>query len=386
MKTYLTGEFADKANVTIRTLRYYDKIGLLKPKKDPENGYRHYSDNDFVTLQRILAMKQIGFSLEDIQLLIIGKGEEDLEKSLLLQKDLINKKIDYFSNLKISIDTVLKTNKSGTLDWSKFITLLNHTHDDMVVEQYINSNNLVIRMNLHDKYSVNKTGWFPWLYSNLNLKKANQVLEIGCGDGSLWKNEKKNLRHHEIFLSDISEGMLDSARTNLGNDFSYMKFSGESIPFKSNYFDVVIANHVLFYMNDLPLAISEISRVLKPDGYFYCSTYGEGHMKEVRELAEEFDSRIILSKEPLYDAFGLHNGMSKLKGKFKDVHLHIYEDHLEVTDAEDLIDYILSCHGNQRERLSKRITEFKTFLQNKIDENGYIHITKECGMFECKNK
>lgn len=383
MRTYLSGEFAKKTNVTIRTLRYYDKIGLLVPKKNEDNGYRQYSDKDFVTLQKILAMKQIGFSLEEIQLLILDKNKDDLQLSLQFQKELIHKKIEYFSNLNTSIDAILKT-FDGEVDWNKFITLVQQTHDDTIVQQYINANNLIVRIQLHEKYAVNKTGWFSWLFEQLNLKNANRILEVGCGDGSLWKHQQKNLRHYEIFLSDISKGMLESARNNLGNEYSYMNFSAQQIPFKFDYFDVVIANHVLFYMNDLTQALSEIQRVLKDGGLFYCSTYGKNHMKEIRELVKEFDSKIVLSNEPLYEVFGLQNGEAILKKYFKDVKLYQYEDALKVDCVQDIIEYILSCHGNQKELLSKRIEEFKVFVASKLKATGYFYITKECGVFECR--
>lgn len=75
-------------------------------------------------------------------------------------------------------------------------------------------------------------------------------------------------------------------------------------------FDGVIANHVLFYVKNLPVALGEIRRVLKPDGVFWCSTYGKEHMKEITWLVQEFDPRITLSEVALYELFGLENGQS----------------------------------------------------------------------------
>ena len=63
---YKTGEFAKLANVTERTLRYYDKIGLLKPSSILSNGYRQYTDSDLLKLQKILSLKHLGFSIEEI--------------------------------------------------------------------------------------------------------------------------------------------------------------------------------------------------------------------------------------------------------------------------------------------------------------------------------
>ena len=59
-------EVSKISNVTVRALQYYDKIGLLKPEKVGENGYRLYSSGDLETLQQILFFKEIGFPLAKI--------------------------------------------------------------------------------------------------------------------------------------------------------------------------------------------------------------------------------------------------------------------------------------------------------------------------------
>ncbi len=61
------GEFSQIARVTIDTLRHYDELGLLKPAKvDPFTGYRYYSARQLMALNRILALKEVGLSLEEI--------------------------------------------------------------------------------------------------------------------------------------------------------------------------------------------------------------------------------------------------------------------------------------------------------------------------------
>ncbi|MAT99904.1 MAG: hypothetical protein CL608_22415 [Anaerolineaceae bacterium] len=60
------GEFSRLGSVTIETLRHYDALGLLKPAKvDPSTGYRYYSAKQMQPLNRILALKEVGFSLEE---------------------------------------------------------------------------------------------------------------------------------------------------------------------------------------------------------------------------------------------------------------------------------------------------------------------------------
>jgi SAM-dependent methyltransferase len=154
-----------------------------------------------------------------------------------------------------------------------------------------------------------------------------------------------------------------------------------AIPFKDHYFDVVIANHVLFYVSDLNLGLKEIRRVLKNNGTLYCSAYGRNHMKEITALCQEFDERIVLADKALYEVFGLENGKDILECFFPTVQLKLYQDSLEITEIQPLMEYILSCHGSQLEILSERMDAFRQFLQHKLEAQGSIHVTKEAGVF-----
>jgi DNA-binding transcriptional MerR regulator len=78
------GEFSQIAKVTIDTLRHYDALGLLKPEKvDPFTGYRYYSARQLLSLNRILALKEIGFSLEEIARIFQEKLTTDQLRGML---------------------------------------------------------------------------------------------------------------------------------------------------------------------------------------------------------------------------------------------------------------------------------------------------------------
>jgi DNA-binding transcriptional MerR regulator len=61
------GELARRTGLTVRTLHHYDQIGLLKPSLHSESGYRLYSAGDVARLQRVLSLRQLGFSLEQVR-------------------------------------------------------------------------------------------------------------------------------------------------------------------------------------------------------------------------------------------------------------------------------------------------------------------------------
>jgi DNA-binding transcriptional MerR regulator len=78
------GEFSRLGQVTIDTLRHYDTLGLLKPAKvDPFTGYRYYSAKQLQPLNRILALKELGFSLEEIARILQEELTDDQLRGML---------------------------------------------------------------------------------------------------------------------------------------------------------------------------------------------------------------------------------------------------------------------------------------------------------------
>lgn len=384
MKTYTTGKFAKLANVSVRTIRYYDQQGLLKPSFIMENGYRCYNEEDVQKLQKILTLKYLGFSLQEIKTMLLEEDEARMQDLLDTQITLIDQKISHMNSLKESLLAAKSMIHHDSLNWQEFNELIElKEQDEKIMEHYRSANHLAIRIHLHEMFSTNPQGWYAWLLEQIEFQHIDRMLELGCGDGELWKQCTIDLRKREVFLSDISEGMIATARQRLGEEFSYMAFDCQNIPFKHAYFDAVIANHMLFYVNDLDLALSQIERVLKEDGVFYCSTYGANHMREITEIAQEFDPEITLSDHSLSARFGLDHGEEQLSSYFSSVACKRFVDALEITEAKPLMDYIMSCHGNQMERLANRLSEFHAFLDEKLKLHGTIHVSKEAGLFIC---
>lgn len=382
---YSSGEFARMAGVTLRTIRYYDKQNILKPSLVTEAGARFYTDEDFARLQQILLLKYLGFSLDDIREMTFADADYHfLLNSLNIQLKLVQDRIEKMQLMERAIrDTVAEVQMTHTVDWSRMLNLIHLTSmEESLKKQYQNATNISARINLHSLFSQNRQGWFPWIFQQLNLKAGMKVLEIGCGDGTLWTSSIEQLPAQiEITLSDISEGMLRDARRELGGDerFSFQVFDCHEIPYRPDTFDLVIANHVLFYCEDVEKVCREVKRVLKPRGVFICSTYGKRHMKEVSLLVSEFDNRIVLSADKLYERFGKENGRAILEKSFQNVEWLTYEDSLWVTESEPLISYILSCHGNQAQYIGERYGEFRVYVRRKT-KRGY-YITKEAGIF-----
>ena len=383
---FTTGEFAKKAGVTLRTLRYYDKIGLLKPNCHNDLGHRLYSKQDFGRLQKILTLKFIGLSLDDIaNIMKHDINDQDFKKSLEIQKSIMEEKIQHIQMVIKSIDeTVHMLDKSNVLNWDKFINIINVINiDKKWSEQYENASNLKARIRIHELFSTNKEGWMNWFFDQMQVPENAHILELGCGDGSLWDKNFNNIPlSWNITLTDFSNGMLKDAKKNLDTKSQRFKFQivdAQNIPFENCSFDVVIANHMLYHVPDREKAFSEIQRVLKPNGYFYASTVGKNHMKEMREIVSRFNSESITTKSwDSTESFQLENGLGQVSKWFKEVKLNRYNDSLVVTHPTPLIDYIFSMPGNTKEIFTdEKLQQLIDFLQKEIKETGGIYITKD---------
>lgn len=109
------GEFAKLNKVTVKTLRYYDNLGLLKPEKtDTNTGYRYYSIDQMQILNRILSLKNVGFSLDEI-LLILNKNMnlEEIRNLLELKHIEVAKKIEENNSTLLSLEVLIKTFNEG---------------------------------------------------------------------------------------------------------------------------------------------------------------------------------------------------------------------------------------------------------------------------------
>ncbi|ABX43658.1 MerR family transcriptional regulator [Lachnoclostridium phytofermentans] len=388
---FTVGEFAKCANISIRTLRYYDKIGILPPSKLTDSGYRLYTNSDFLKLQKILALKFFDFSLEEIESMASSTVDrESFRDSLHLQKQLLQSKINQLEMIKCTIDQAEDMLQSETeIGWDKITDIIHAmTMKQSIRENYKNADHLNVRILLHKKYSKNPQGWYPFLASHIPFAKNQKILELGCGNGAFWvENEAILPDKLSITITDISDGMIKVAKEAIdqtGLSCTYDVLDINHLNFTKESFDLIIANHVLFYANDRNKVCEDIARILKPNGVFVCTAYGQQHMKEIEQITKKFNPKIALSEINLSDLFGLENAMDYLQPHFSSVNKMDYKDSLILDDYRPLLHYVLSCHGNQIEVLHGHRKEFEYYLAELFRQKRQVEITKQAGMFLCR--
>ncbi|WP_165861145.1 MerR family transcriptional regulator [Paenibacillus paeoniae] len=395
------GQFADKAGVTIRTVRFYDKVGLLTPSHRTDSGHRYYTKPDLARLQRILTLKYIGLTIDEISRIVHRDGDEvDLKESLRVQSTIIGQKMEHLRLVQktvketLSLLESLEDGEEGGPDspeegresspaWELFASIIR-----VVNQEYENAFNLQTRIHLHDEFSTNPYKWHHWLFDRLDIPAGSKILELGCGDGTLWeRNAARIPSNWEVTLTDLSDGMLNDAKERLehcvpSDRFCFATADARSIPYPDASFDAVLANHMLYHVSERHQSLKEIRRVLKPGGILFASTMGTNHMKEVKGLLSAFNPNYDTGRQDFACEFGLENGGDQLDAAgFSDIRCQRYADGLRVIDAKPLIAYIRTTPGGRENLTDSRLSKLAALLNDTISTEGAIHITKEVGLF-----
>lgn len=250
-----------------------------------------------------------------------------------------------------------------------------------VVKQYQTPGNLNTRISIHEKYSTNRQPFGDWILSHYRIKPNDRILELGCGTAAMWKNNLSLLDGgSRLTLTDFSSAMLETAKKNTEGSacVDYRIVDIQDIPYEDHTFDIVIANMMLYHVPDLDRGLSEVRRVLKPGGSFYCATYGEhGIMEFINETL-----RTLSISGSIAQTFTLQNGADSLGKHFSTVEKRTREDSLAITNIKDFVDYVLSLSSLTGLEHSSAEQLMQAFEKKCV--NGCLYVQKEYGMFICK--
>jgi MerR family transcriptional regulator, thiopeptide resistance regulator len=107
VRQWRIGELAKRTGLSIRALRHYDEIGLLVPSERSFSGYRLYSDSDLQRLYRIVALRQLGMSLEEIARVLDG-AESDLRETVRRQLEALERQRELQDRLRARLQSILE--------------------------------------------------------------------------------------------------------------------------------------------------------------------------------------------------------------------------------------------------------------------------------------
>lgn len=181
MEQMTVGILAKRANVSVRTLQYYDKIGLLKPSSISNGGRRLYSTNDMTMLHQVITFKNLGLSLDDIKKRLVPiNSNEDVKRMLIKQAELIKGQIMKANSIMESIEMIVaEIDVNNEIDWSKYsnmLQLIKENNESYWVTHYLEDEMLETIVQVHEQHSEEELP-SDWLVKC--MKTAKVLLDSG---------------------------------------------------------------------------------------------------------------------------------------------------------------------------------------------------------------
>ena len=257
--------------------------------------------------------------------------------------------------------------------------------------QYSSSEKYEARIYLSKMFKTNPKSKFEWIFDHFPKQKNCNILELGCGTGLFWlANRNHIVKSWSIVLSDYSEGMLETARKNLSRlnfDFKYEIVNAEDIKYADQTFDIILANNMLYHVQNRDTAIHNINRILKDTGVFIASTMGRNDLWELHHHLYTFLSSKGNHFRFREYPFSLDNGMEQLNRHFKNVVLERYDNKLVINKADAIVNFYLSfneIYDNVIVLPEESANDFRIYLQNILENEKAITTVKDEGIFICK--
>jgi len=174
------GALAKQVNVTVRTLQYYDKEGLLSPSGESEGGFRLYTHKDIARLMQILMMKKLGFSLGDIKThLVPYDTPQEVAQVLTDQAKVIQEKINILQETMTDI-TQLKEEISETnqVDFYRYAAILQGIQSKMETYWMVKHLDLDVVKSVREKLGTERMFALSQATNRMN-KEALALLNAG---------------------------------------------------------------------------------------------------------------------------------------------------------------------------------------------------------------
>ncbi len=383
-KLYTAGELAKIAGVSSRTIRYYDEKGILKPCGYSGGEYRLYDEKAVITLQQILMLKYVGFSLDEIKDCILQeeifslKERLERQKTLMLQKRMQMDKILYV--LEESIDDC-QMNSPDLQHFTNIMNLL--TKNEFATQRY----------HVYEKYNTRQQEWFEWRVDCLGLKENMQILDVGCGHGVLWcMNWMRIPAGCKIVLLDKAKKGLDYFRKYYemnrkdlapGVEFQIIQADAEVWEYPADTYDCILTNHFWDYIEEKELLMHRLYQALKSGGVLASTIPNILNMEDLIPVFGE-----MISEEEIQE-FVSGKEQSKLqlvklfKSVFELVEQKIFINHLDITRAEDGYTFFQAENSKIKQVMERQSVECLNRINELIKQSGYLRVEVAGPMFLC---
>lgn len=187
-KYYKPKELAETLGITVRTLQYYDKVDVLKPSYRNDKGYRFYTNEDIKELRKIISLKFLGFSIEEIKKILVSNSDENINR-LKEKKRILEHEIKKLTIINECLEGLDKIKHENEIDWLKIA--------GSVKAKRIESHKELYSDNIKDKEK----------HGDLHIALMKILMEVLKSKGEDEKIYVNKLREHMNKMSNSDNGL-----------------------------------------------------------------------------------------------------------------------------------------------------------------------------------
>ena len=387
-KRMTSGEIAKKTGVSQKTVRLYDEKGLLKPSGYSEGNYRLYDTEALAVLEKIIALKQIGFSLEEIHDNLAAEKDIDITEVLTRQLKILETKRYEIDKAIASINSVLL--RETEPDWDSVAEIVKTMQMDQRADVS------------HFRALLHSAGqdWYVTIYKSLGLKEKAKVLDLGCGYGKLWRNNWSEIPEgvtvdgfdlHGSWADDFAD-YVEQHKGTLA-DGTEVKVYFEDIEDAETWaqigqdesYDLIIAHYLMDFIKDREVFLERMADALAPVGM--CSVNGASVNREHTFWKEMFGKVQLTTEffaEREAEAFKHQEEFTELLMKFfSKVETVSLGTVMRYTDVNEVFAYLLERYPKEKKYLTEQEAVLKEYFTSEIKEKGAFLLPKSTDFQHC---
>ncbi len=389
-KKMTSGEIAKKTGVSQKAIRLYDEKGLLKPSDYSEGNYRLYDEEALLVLEKIIALKQIGFSLEEIRDSLVTDKNMNIVESLNKQLEIMEAKKHEIERTIACIRTVLQREKDEP-NWDSVADIVKMIQKDQGADE---------RHFKALKYTADEVDWYVKIYNILGLKEGSRVLDLGCGYAKLWRNNWKDIPkkvtidaydlrgswadNFEEFVSENKGDLTEETEISLYFEDVEEERTWESLSGKEPY-DYIIAHYLFDFLKDIEKLVECTSKKLAAGGIFSCNgcDVSSEHVfwKEAFDEMKLDSSFAVQKKERMQTR---QDELVQMLEKYFDnvENINIPCD-MRYESADELFDVLCEKYSDWKKYFVEHEKTIKAYFEKRLSEQGAIIITSTSDFWHC---
>lgn len=387
-----SGEIAKKAGISQKAIRLYDEKGLLKPAEYSEGNYRLYDNEALLVLEKIIALKQVGFSLEEIKDNLIGSNNKGILETLKEQIDMMEAKRYELERAITRIKAVL-SRCNDEPDWDDVAEVLKSMQFDQDKDQ---GHFFAL------DHTKGELDWFVKIYRDLGLKEGERVLDLGCGYSKVWRNSWEDIPENvcidaydlrgswaddfEKYIAENENKLANGTSINLEfydieEDITWEKIKAE------DKYSMILLHYVADALKKPETVIKNISEVLSDDGFASISSFGNVPRAHYNFWYDVF-SKLEISTSLLDKNMALREAeekecLSVLNKYFGTVAEVVLPSPFAFENIDEICKDLLTCIPGQEAFVSGIMNKLSTYFIKEL-EKGDVMIPHDGGFWRVK--